>query len=176
MAKGMLLAALLLGGCAGTIVQPIRYGDSAGAPGIADDAAGGIRYYETAPFLLVYSDGKGGLQSQILYLPDRTRMRSIDPYAYFASNEATLVFDHGILTQGKTVVDETLVPKAIVGVLEKAATAALAGALNEAGGDAPPDRPHLFAQRLFLSRRQRLLRNRRVHRTADAQARRASQT
>lgn len=45
-----------------------------------DEDARGIRYYEGAHFLIVYTDGKGGLKAGLKFLPDLTRKRSIDPY------------------------------------------------------------------------------------------------
>ena len=42
--------------------------------------------------MLVYPDGKGGLVSDLRYLPDTTRLRVIKPYAYLASNEITFTF------------------------------------------------------------------------------------
>jgi hypothetical protein len=138
MRTSILWAAAFLSGCAGTTDRPIAAADGAGNP---DEKADGIRYYESAPFLLVYSDGKGGLQSQILFLPDLARKRSIDPYAYLASNNSTLVFQNGMLTQAKSIVDETIVPKAVIGALEKVATGLLAGALNDAGAQPPTQLP-----------------------------------
>lgn len=116
----------LLAGCAGTTVRPV--GDTA-----TEERAKGIRYYESAPFLLVYTDGKGGVVSQVIFLPDVTTKRSIDPFAVLAQNETTLTFTDGVLTQSKSVVDETVVPKAVVSALEKAATAAI----GMAAADAP---------------------------------------
>lgn len=117
----LVLAGMSLGGCAGTTVGP------------DDDSVDGIRYYETAPFMLVYPDGKGGLVSELQYLPDTTRLRVIKPYAYLASNDLTLAFKNGVLTQAVSVVDETAVPKKVVGALKTAAAAAV-GMLNIAGG------------------------------------------
>jgi hypothetical protein len=128
--------AVTLTGCAGTNVARVSSPEYGVGGKVADSQANGIRYYESAPFLLVYTDGKGGLVSKLLFLPDLTRKRVIDPYATLASNNTTLTFSNGVLSQGKTVVDETLVPKAVVGALEKAATAALGGTLNAPG--APP--------------------------------------
>jgi len=143
MRYGLLCITLLLSACAGTQVRPIAATAEGADP---DGAADGIRYYEPAPFLLVYSDGKGGLQSKIVILPDLTRKRSVDPFAYLASNNSTLTFQNGMLTQAKSVIDETVVPKAVVGALEKVATGLLAGTLNDAGatptGQLPP--PQLF--------------------------------
>jgi hypothetical protein len=143
----MLVAALAaLSGCAGTTVETVAIPEL-NAPGkLSEEQADGIRYYEAAPFLLVYTDGKGGLNSRLLFLPDLTRKKSIHPYAVLASNESTLTFTNGVLTQAKTVVDETIVPKSAVAALEKAATAALAGALNVTGVS-PPSKlppPHLY--------------------------------
>lgn len=116
-----LLAIALLAACAGTVVKPV-------STPAQDAATNGIRYYEAAPFLLVYSDGKGNVISQIKFLPDVTTKRSIDPFAFLAQNETTLTFTNGVLSQSKTVVDETVVPKAIVSALEKIAVAAMAAA------------------------------------------------
>lgn len=131
------LPLMLLGACAGTSVKPIAYSgasDQASQEGLTtDEDARGLRYYEGAHFLIVYSDGKGGLKSEVKFLPDLTKKRSIDPYAYFAKNEATLVFTNGILTQSKSVVDETILPKAAITALEKVATAAIS-AFNLADG------------------------------------------
>ncbi len=121
----ILLAAGLLAGCAGTTVLPASTKDQ-------EASAKGIRYYESAPFLLVYSDGKGGVVSELKFLPDVTTKRSIEPFAYLAQNETTLTFTDGVLSQSKTVVDETVVPKSIVSALEKVATAAMGAAAADA--------------------------------------------
>jgi hypothetical protein len=152
----MTIALLCLGqigltGCAGTTVARISNPDLGIQGKFADDKAQGIRYYESAPFLLVYSDGKGGLTSQLLFLPDATQKRTIDPFAVLASNNSTLTFVNGVLTQGKSVVDTTVVPKAIVGSLEKLATAAIASALanqTDKGTQLPP--PQLY--RIVISK------------------------
>ena len=103
---------VVLTGCAGLDVGPEK---------VAGDE--GIRYYQTAPFLFVRSDGKGGLSSEIVYLPDTTLTMSVRPYAYLATNDATLTFSNGTLNQAKVVGDETVVPSAIVDAIGKAATA-----------------------------------------------------
>jgi hypothetical protein len=59
----------------------------------------GIRYYRSAPYLLVYSDAKGGLVSKLLYLPDQTQVMSATPRSNLASIQATLEFDDGVLTR-----------------------------------------------------------------------------
>jgi hypothetical protein len=134
------LLAAMLGGCAGLDVIPI------GNPGARDSSARGFRYYQPAPFLFIYSDGKGGLVSQIKYLPDTTQKMSVQPYAYLASNDSTLQFDAGMLTQAVAVVDETVVPSAALDALAKALGAAAKAALNapEATNEARVPVPYLF--------------------------------
>jgi hypothetical protein len=126
--------ALGLAGCAGTTVRPISYapGTAVSVGGRPDAEVNGLRYYEGAYFVIVYSDGKGGLTSDVKWLPDLTRKRAIDPYAWFAKNEATLTFQNGMLTEAKSVVDETAIPKAI---LSAAAKIAVASAADKAGGE-----------------------------------------
>lgn len=127
-----LIVALLFGGmvvtclesCAGTETTTIRlYGS--GDPKAEDIAADGIRYYEHVPYLLVYSDGKGGLKSQMLYLPDTTKKKVVRPYVWMANNNLVLTFDKGVLTESVDTIDETIVPKAAI---DAAATALIAAA------------------------------------------------
>lgn len=116
---------LFISGCAGTTYRPIA----------DDNQDGGIRYYEQAPYLLISTNGKGGVTGQIKFIADVTAKRSINPFAILSQNESTLTFDNGVLTQGKSTVDETTVPRAIVTALEKVASAAMAAA--NAPGDEP---------------------------------------
>lgn len=121
-AIGSIIATLgLLAGCAGIDSKSIPPRDADLDTVDAKDL--GFRYYETSPFLLLYADGKGGLVSKVLYLPDTTKKRSIRPYNYGAKNDVTLKFDHGRLVQAKAVVDETVIPVAVVAALEKVAVA-----------------------------------------------------
>lgn len=121
-------------GCAGVDVE--RVAD--------DDKAQGYRYYEQAPFLFVRSDGKGGLTSEVIFLPDTTRKTSIRPYAYLASNNATLSFTNGVLTEANVVGDETVIPVALLDALGKAASAAIAAANAPGGAAATVPVPYLF--------------------------------
>jgi hypothetical protein len=50
--------AFLVSGCAGYSAIPVNNNEQ-------DAKSDGVRYYEVAPFLLVYSDGKGNLTSKI---------------------------------------------------------------------------------------------------------------
>jgi hypothetical protein len=109
---------LLLAGCAGFSAQPDI------------DSANGIRYYAPASYLLVYSDGKGNLQSQILVMPDLDRKMVIDLKAVGAKNNSTLTFQNGILTGSKFVVDTTALPGALIDTIKTLGTTAIASAFN----------------------------------------------
>src|SRR5262249_12652895 len=80
----------------------------------ADAAVDGIRYYDTSLYLLVNSDGKGGIQWRILELPDQTKLRAVKPYNMVAQLDSTLVFKNGMLTGTKEQADSTAVPRAII--------------------------------------------------------------
>jgi hypothetical protein len=95
-------------GCAGT-----KYATESPSIGQASEVEG-IRYYNDAPFVLVYSDGKGGLSSSLIWLPDTTKVRILRPYAWASKNNATYKFNNGVLTEAKSVVDETIVPAAVL--------------------------------------------------------------
>jgi|KBSSwiStaDraftv2_1062776.scaffolds.fasta_scaffold401712_2 hypothetical protein len=124
-----------LAGCAGLDVTTL------GADAAADRAARGFRYYQSAPFLFVVSDGKGGVNASIRFLPDTTQKMSIRPYAFASSNEATLTFDGGVLTRAATEVDETAVASAALDALAKALAAAARASLAAAEFDADPTAP-----------------------------------
>lgn len=116
---------------------------------IANDAddlrATGIRYYGTSPYLLVYSNGKGGIVTELKYLPDPAKKMSAEPKATLASVDATLTFDHGMLTSAVVTGDTTALPTAIVKAVEAIAPALLA-ALNETQADKElvMPAPHLY--------------------------------
>jgi hypothetical protein len=121
-----------LSGCAGLNVGPVN------SP-LADQSAKGFRYYETAPFLFIHTDGKGGLVGEIVMLPDTTRMMSIEPYAMLASNNTTLTFSNGTLTESNSQVDTTAVASAGLDALAKYLTLVVGADLPKA---APP--PYLY--------------------------------
>jgi len=129
----LIVATTALSGCAGMTFSSDQ---------ITKDLHG-VRYYQTAPFLFVRSDGKGGLTSEIVYLPDTTEVMSVRPYAFMATNDAALTFTNGVLTEASATVDETVVPNAFVDALGKVATAAMAADLP-AGADASVPPPYLF--------------------------------
>jgi hypothetical protein len=131
------IIALILTSCAGVDIKRVEPDK--------DNEAGGIRYYEPAPFLLIYSDAQGNLKSEIVILPDVTNKRSIDPFAVLATNNSVLTFSNGMLTQGKITIDETVVPTQVFESIK-----AIAGTIAGAAFDAPEQKattipsPHLY--------------------------------
>ena len=103
--------ALICTGCAGVSYRSI---DSEAA----DLSARGLRYYDSSPYILVQTDGKGGLVSEFKYLPDLTKKRQATPYNFLATNTTMLSFTNGIATETTSNADETAVPAAIVSVLK----------------------------------------------------------
>ena len=101
----------MLSACAGITVKPVEN----------EKQVDGFRYYEMAPFLFIHTDGKAGVSSEIVWLPDQTRKMSIHPYSILASNNTTLKFNNGMLTESSATVDETVVPNAILTALAAAA-------------------------------------------------------
>lgn len=107
--------------CAGTSVTPLNE--------TTDKDARGFRYYESSPYILVYADGKGGLVTKLLYLPDQRKLRSIKPWEFLAENTTKLKFSSGVLTEAELDGDGTKLPKAAVEALKTVASAA-AGAIG----------------------------------------------
>lgn len=130
---------VLLTGCAGYSVTPINDVDS-------DAKADGVRYYEPALFLLVYSDGRGNLTSQILTMPDTSKKMVINLHAFAAKNNSTLTFSNGILTSSKMELDSTAVPSKIISTIQALGVAAISSAYNspQAGSTRVIPAPYLF--------------------------------
>jgi hypothetical protein len=136
------LLVLLLSGCAGLSTGSVPNHES-------DLLVGGIRYYQPARYLLLYTNSEGGFVSKLLILPDLHQKMSIRPYAIAAKNDTTLTFTNGMLDTAKAVIDQTEVPKAVIVSLEKAAAAAIKakgkGAFLAPGEEAPSvPAPYLF--------------------------------
>jgi hypothetical protein len=140
----ILLFAAALGavaGCAKLEHKPIAYTPvpSCGPTDVAmkanrkaDNAATGIRYYQSSPYLLVFSDGKNGLSWQILYLPDQTKKMSAVPRSDWSKLDATLKFENGVLTDSNAIGEAAAVPKAIIAAAEQV-VASLAGIAAKGG-------------------------------------------
>jgi hypothetical protein len=101
------------------------------------DGATGIRYYENSPYLLVYSDGKGGLRWQIRYLPDQSRVMTVKPTIVGGRTEMTLYFQNGVLSSTSVVGDSTELPKAVIAAVQSAIPLLAAAAPKVDGFPAP---------------------------------------
>jgi hypothetical protein len=136
------LSLLTLISCAGLTVKPVNP---------AHDAEyDGVRYFGSSKYLLVRTDGAGGLTVEPIDLPDSSKLMSAHPYAYLSSNTSTLQFTNGVLTNSEVDVDSTVVPNAIVKALEKVAVAAIGGAANVAEGSVTDSsQPTIPLPRLF---------------------------
>jgi hypothetical protein len=130
----VIAAASMLTACAGLTVQPVT-------SDAREKEAKGFRYYENATFLFIHTDGKGGLTSEIVMLPDTTREMSIQAYSYWASNNTTLTFTNGTLTESNSQVDTTAVASAGLDALAKYLGAAVVAA-DLPKPEAPP--PYLY--------------------------------
>jgi hypothetical protein len=99
----------------------------------ADDQSDtGVRYLGTSPYLIAYSDGKGGIVTQVTYLPDPAKKMSAKPDTTLADVDSTLEFDRGVLTTSVSKGDATAVPMAIAKAVEAFAPSLLA-AMGRAG-------------------------------------------
>lgn len=130
-------ASYFCSGCAGVAVH------SLGSDPDADKKAQGFRYWQTAPFLFVRSDGQGGLSGEIKWLPDTTQKMSARLFAVFASNESKLDFTSGMLTNATIKANEAEVVTASLTALGKVLVASAA----DAPARVPPDRvpvPHIY--------------------------------
>lgn len=102
----------------------------------------GIRYYESAPYLLIYSDGKGGLKWQILYLPDQSHVMTASPVVRGGKTQMTLYFQNGVLGTSSVTGDTTAIPNAILSAAQAAIPLILAVAEKPAEQKFP--RPYLY--------------------------------
>lgn len=98
---------MMLAGCAGvdytTNTKTLKTGDD----------LGGIPYYEPARYLLVNSDGKGGLNWQIIALPDQSTLHVAKPYEFISKLETSYTISNGMLTEVSETVDTSAGIKAI---------------------------------------------------------------
>jgi hypothetical protein len=135
----LIAIAFLFSGCAGYSAAPIYDVES-------DEKADGVRYYEPALYLLVYSDGRGNLTSQILTMPDTSKKMVVNLHAFAAKNNSTLTFNNGILTSSKMELDSTAIPSKIINTIQTLGTAAISSAFNspQAGSTRTIPAPYLF--------------------------------
>jgi hypothetical protein len=98
-----------ISGCAANVVHSLETTRSTG-----------IRYYESAPYLLVYSNGKGGLVWQIMALPDQSHVMQASPQVLAGRVQMALKFQNGVLISATSVGDSSVVPKAIIAAVQSA--------------------------------------------------------
>ena len=108
-----------------------------------DNTDEGIRYYNASPYLLVYSNGKGGIVTQILYIADPFKKMSAKPKTFLANAQTTMEFENGIYKNGKSTIDATGVPTAIIDAV-KTAGAAFISAMNIPDKSREVPAPHLY--------------------------------
>ena len=140
--RGMAIGAfvsVVLAGCAGLNVSAV--GD--------DTKANGIRYYEPANFLLVYSDAPGSVKTEIITLPDTTRKMVAKPHTVLSKNKQTLTFSDGVLTASSQEADATAIPSAVIAVLKSTAAQAISKSLMNAPEDSAAQRLKLQAPKLY---------------------------
>jgi hypothetical protein len=126
MKRLIVLLSLLVAGCAANVTHELESSNSSG-----------LRYYESAPYLLVYPNGKGGLVWQVLFLPDQSHVMVARPEVWGGRVQMAIKFQNGVLTNATTVGDTTVVPKAMIAAVQSALPLIAKAAL-----EAPPE--HLF--------------------------------
>jgi len=119
-------------GCASTVYKHVNPGS---------DSGDGFRFYQSSPYLLVYTNGKGGIVTQILYISDPAKLMSAKPKNFLSKTSMTLEFENGVLNTSKTDVDATIVPSAIIKAAQSVATTFLAAANDPQKGNAERSMP-----------------------------------
>jgi hypothetical protein len=132
------LLILLCGGCTATVTYQHQSTDSTG-----------VRYYESAPYLLVYSDGKGGLKWQIYYIPDQSHIMTATPIVRGGKAQMTLFFVNGALSSSTVAGDTTTIPNAILAAAQAVIPIIAAGVLAEKGE--PPSFPKPYLYKIVVS-------------------------
>ncbi|WP_367874183.1 hypothetical protein [Luteolibacter sp. Populi] len=127
---------LLVAGCAGTTFHRVAN----------DNSDKGIRYLEYSTYLLVTTDNNGGISSEMINIPDKTRMMSARPWAFMSSNDTTLSFKEGVLATSVSSMDTTKVAIAVADLVKEVG-AKMIGA-NDPGEAALP-KGTVPAPRLF---------------------------
>ncbi len=133
------IVCLALTGSAATITHSRVVSDT-------DDAKDtGIRYYGASPYLIAYSDGKGGIVTEVQYMPDPAKMMSAMPSARLADVDSTMEFEHGVLKSSEDSADASALPKAVIEAIEKVAPSLIASAFNKTEEPSPTvPAPYVF--------------------------------
>jgi hypothetical protein len=140
--RGLSIALLTLCCACSATVKYERAKDADGSTGT------GIRYYESAPYLLIYSDGKGGLKWQILYLPDQSHIMLATPVVHGGGkSQLTLSFQNGILGTSTVAGDTTAIPSAILAAAAAVIPVLVAGVLE---GKKPEEFPAPYLYKIVV--------------------------
>jgi len=111
-----LIVLVMASGCASVTHRPVK----------DFNQPKGIPYYLGSYYLLVHTDGKGNLESKILFLPDPNKKMVAKPKAILSSLSATLGYTNGVLSSTKTTTDTSAVLGAVIGAAKTFLTAAIA--------------------------------------------------
>lgn len=131
----LILLATSLYGCAGMTAEMDSLHEIKERGFSFSSQSQGFRYYESATYILVYTNNNGGLETKVLTLPDLDRKMSVRPYSYIASQTVEMSFANGMLGAATADADATAVPKAILGAAQQAASAAAKAGLLDAPTD-----------------------------------------
>ncbi len=128
----IIFMSLFSAGCASTVYKHVNP---------AYDLGDGFRFYQSSPYLLVHTNGKGGIVTQILYIADPAKLVSAKPKNFLSKTSMTLELENGVLNTSKTDVDATIVPSAIIKAAQSVASTFLAGANDPQKGNAERSMP-----------------------------------
>jgi hypothetical protein len=101
-----------------------------------EKASTGIPYFDTSPYILVQKDTNAAWQTTVLYLPDHTKMNTIDVCTFLAANNSTFTFTNAILSDSSVTSDSSAVPAAVV-----QAAATVGAAIAKMAGPSEVPRP-----------------------------------
>ena len=87
--------------------------------GTKQDPPPGLRYFLTAPYLIIEEQPQGRWAARLELGVDRSREFAVQPYAILASSTATILFHtNGTLKSFKLEQDTTKIPEAVVDALK----------------------------------------------------------
>ncbi len=118
----LLIIDLLFGGCAQTTYQIAKTVET-----------NGIRYFAPGTYLLLTPDAKNGKVKVTQYtLPNTKKLYAVDSYAWMATNDTTIDFDHGMIKKVISEQNSVKVINSSVKALSALAKAALEAATASA--------------------------------------------
>lgn len=132
----------LFGSCASVRHTPVDANN--------DKTNDGIRYYNSSPYLLVYSNGKGGLVTQILFIADPTKKMSVKVNSFLSTAQTTMEFDNGVYKSAKNTIDATAFPQAIIKAVQ-AVGVELLSAANAPSNSSTASLPAPYLYRILIN-------------------------